>query len=445
MSGLDLLREGEFDPSTSDLVHKFQARERKYLHFDNRLTERRREISYDFEIEETPHRFYPLLGYTKLVRRVTLSASGEPQVVPKPREIKYASHRDSAYLEAYSSWLSLAYEAELKKSNLDRCVLAYRKGNATNIHHAKALFDEVAHRADCVVTALDIKGFFDSLLHQHLKHELLELLDAGRLEGHHWTIFKNVTRYSWVEQEALEVALGPKRKKKGRICTAEEYVTKVRGKENNLIRVNKNPWGIPQGTPISGLYANIYLLSFDRRMLRYANSIGGTYRRYSDDIAVVAPPHIRPEDVVQEIERAISSYGLQLSTHKTELSVFSRGLCQNENRPLQYLGFTYDGRKFFIRTASMLRYQKKMRQGIRAKLIAAKAQGIPSRNVYQRQLLSRYTHLGKGRNFVKYAYRAAEIMNAPSIRHQIKNHPRWFQRAWHKEVIRAYGDLVTSA
>jgi len=83
-----------------------------------------------------------------------------------------------------------------------------------------------------------------------------------------------------------------------------------------------------------------------------------------------------------------------------------------------------------------------MRRGIHAKLVAARAQEIPWFDVYQRELRSRYTHAGKRRNFIRYAYKAADIMNSPEIRQQVKKNVTWFDRAWESEVIKVYGGLV---
>ena len=414
------------------------------MHFDNRLSERRRARQFDFSNELKKHQFYPLLGYLKQSRRVKRNEAGAPVASVKDRPIKFASHGDSAYLEAYAAYLSLPYEHDLRNAGLHSSILAYRKGNRSNIHHAKDLFDEIASRGDCLIVAVDISGFFDNLLHDHLKYELSSLLATPVLTGHHWTIFKALTRYSWVDVAALDEALGVERKKAGRVCTPEQYISTVRSKKRGLVQVNGTGLGIPQGTPISGLYANIYMRSLDRRLLEYAVDLGGSYRRYSDDIAVVLPVSSDATAALSGIRNALSAYGLELSEGKTELTQFLDGRCANPHRPVQYLGFTYDGTRVQIRTSSMLRYQKKMRQGIRAKLVAAKAKEIPSDRVYRRQLLSRYTHLGKGRNYIKYVYRASDIFGDPHIRLQVKKHQLWFNRLWRKEVERVYGGLISS-
>ena len=83
-----------------------------------------------------------------------------------------------------------------------------------------------------------------------------------------------------------------------------------------------------------------------------------------------------------------------------------------------------------------------MRRGIHAKFVAAKQKGVPSSQVYEREVRSKYTHLGKRRNFLKYAYRAADLLEASEIKQQVKGHVRWFDRAWKSERKKVYGELI---
>jgi len=208
-----------------------------------------------------------------------------------------------------------------------------------------------------------------------------------------------------------------------------------------LVRKHDLEYGIPQGTPVSGLYANIYLRTFDLEISQLLASFGGSYRRYSDDIAIVLPLGAKQPHVVGVIEKLLADFSLALSVGKTETADFNQGVLASE-KPIQYLGFTYDGRSSLIRPSSMDAYRSKMKHGIHAKLVAAKQKGVPSYNVFKRQPLSRYTHKGKRRNFIQYAYKAADVLGAPEIRHQVKDHIRWFNDAWDREVVKVYGGLV---
>ncbi len=456
MPGFYQPSQNEFDHRTDDFVPLEFAKERKYNHFDLRLREVDRELAVDFSIENKAHRFWPLLGYTDVTRRFVRKKNADGQWIKdsdgnfvrceklKKRPIRFASHSDAAYLQAYASYITGYYERALAKDGTSQSVLAYRSGGGTNIHHAKYLFDEILDRGDCSVFAMDISGFFDCLDHKILRDEIAGLLDTKQLDGHHGTVWKNVTRYSWVETTDIEELLGKTRPFNGRICSPTDYVEHVQGRKSGLIRTHELSYGIPQGTPVSGLFANIYLRTFDRQMTAWCAEHGGSYRRYSDDIAVVLPLGAKPHHVVAIFEKMLSDYELAMSVEKTETADFSNGSLVSD-RPIQYLGFTFDGHRKLIRASSLDAYRSKMRRGIHAKLVAAKMKNVPSPKVFERELKSRYTHAGKRRNFLRYAYKASEVLNSTEIRQQVKPHTTWFRRAWDKEVVKVYGDLVASA
>ena len=181
MSGFYLPSEDEFDPSTDDFVHQSLSKERQYKHFDLPLARSDREVQIDFSTEASKHRFWPFLGYTDISRRYTRDHDGDKKLTLKPRPIRFASHSDAAYLQAYGEHLNRFYEEAITKDGTAPSVLAYRRGGGTNIHHAKSLFDEIRQRQDCAVFALDISGFFDSLDHLLLRDGLKEILGVRRL------------------------------------------------------------------------------------------------------------------------------------------------------------------------------------------------------------------------------------------------------------------------
>lgn len=325
MPGFYLPTEDEFDPSTDDFVPIAVTKERRYKHFDLPLPEDGRELHIDFSKETESHRFLPFLGFTDSVRKFVREDQGRRVPKTKKRAIRFASHSDAAYLQAYAEHLNPFYEKALAGDGTMGSVLAYRKGGGTNIHHAKVLFDEIIQRGDCTVIAMDISGFFDCLDHTLLRDEVAGLLGVTWLDGHHGTVWKNVTRYSWVETYELDTILGKKRNGHGRICSQTDYVRHVRGRKHGLVRKYDQTFGIPQGTPLSGLYANIYLRTFDREMIAMWNQRGGSYRRYSDDIAVVLPLGAKVNHVAAVVEKMLADFGLAMSVDKTEYADFVGG------------------------------------------------------------------------------------------------------------------------
>jgi RNA-directed DNA polymerase len=194
-------------------------------------------------------------------------------------------------------------------------------------------------------------------------------------------------------------------------------------REKGLIQKNDQQIGIPQGSPISALLSNVYLLDFDRQMSVIASRTGGLYRRYSDDILWICPIGAADE-IEREVYRCIGEFRLEINTGKTETSVF-RHDCSGQlvsDRPLQYLGFVFDGKQRLVRPNTLARYYRRVKTAIRrAQKMAAKA-GI-DRRVFRRQIYKRFSHLGT-RNFISYGRRAAVVMRADSIRRQVGRHWR---------------------
>lgn len=425
----------EFDPRVDDFVSK----ERKYLHFDLRLSEERRTGLAHTPDQISSHAFWPLLAYESVERRAKKDVAGNTVFEEKVRPIKFAAHSDAALLECYSRNLGAAYEAYLKDKAFSRSILAYRSGVGDNIAHAKCLFNEIKSRGDCTAIAVDISGFFDNIDHDVLFNSIKQVIGIRSLPIHDFKIFKFMTKFSWIESDALRARLGRLYGKRGRICTADEFRRLVRSKSGSLVQKNPNHFGIPQGTPLSGLYANISMLLVDSAIQKYVLDHGGSYRRYSDDIAIVLPGVIDSNLVVSMVSGVLASVNLKLSTHKTEVSHFAMTAeGQIADRPFQYLGFTFDGRKILIRQSSLNRYYSKMHKGIRAKVRAAKNKGVKRDEIYLRELYRKYTHFGKSRNFPRYAYRAAKELEAPEVRFQMRGHFQLFKMALAHYLDRAY-------
>ncbi|WP_431216292.1 reverse transcriptase domain-containing protein [Puia sp. P3] len=85
---------------------------------------------------------------------------------------------------------------------------------------------------------------------------------------------------------------------------------------------NGKPVGIPQGLPISANLANLYLLEFDKEILKeIVNASGGFYRRYSDDILVICRPN-QADYIESFIHSAITKSEVKISKEKTEKYLF---------------------------------------------------------------------------------------------------------------------------
>ncbi|OYY76917.1 MAG: hypothetical protein B7Y43_12670 [Sphingomonas sp. 28-62-20] len=428
--------EDDFDPLADDFV----SRERKYLHFDRPLSEQDRA-----KIRATPsaimsNSFWPLLAFSKTERRVKRDKKGVITFNDKVREIKFGSHYDSAILEHYSTNISEDFEQFIKNKPIADSILAYRRGVGNNITHANNLFEEIRQRGETTAIAVDISGFFDNIRHEVLLENIKKVRNVERLSDPDYKIFTRMTQFEWVDTSVIEQRLEGKFRPKGRICNAYQFRKYLRTKGDSVVETNVKFFGIPQGTPLSGLYANISLLGFDKELHDYFTNIGGSVRRYSDDIAILIPANVSTNDAIAFVRLKLGEVGLQLSEHKTEISNFffdRSAMAIVADKPFQYLGFTFDGQNVLIRQSSLNRFYSKMKSGVHAKVLAAHRNGVAPSNIYMRELFRKYTHFGKHRNFPRYAYRASREMKAPEIKKQIANHFNIF-----KEMVRLSIDSV---
>jgi hypothetical protein len=380
------------------------------------------------------HPFLPLLGYTKVERRMDFSGDF-PALAPKKRQIRYAGHTDSAIYSLYAADLSKLYDAELQRRGLGGVVLAYRSGIGNNVNFAKSLFDEVVERGDCVVVCLDVSKFFDNISHAILKSNLISLLGGSKLPKDWLKIFIRLSNYEYVTKEDLEPVVGRIRKR--HICDVETFRTKVRP----LIKKHTDDHGIPQGTPLSGLFANVSMLGFDEHAHRIMTDLGGSYRRYSDDIALVFPDEKQMASAISSIAQSLLDHHLAINDKKTCISHVRRvGPARIvTGDELQYLGFTYDGRRILVRPGSMTNFYARMKRGIRQYIKGAKKKGVSASAIRKRVPIGRFTHWGDDRNFVQYVYKAAEIMKSPEMKRQLRRHVPIFDRQWAKAMAKTYG------
>jgi len=79
------------------------------------------------------------------------------------------------------------------------------------------------------------------------------------------------------------------------------------------------PKGLPQGSVISPLLANLYLDKFDEAMEKYK------LVRYADDFVVLCRTKAKAEEALEFVKNTLSSLGLKLNTEKTKIVNFDYG------------------------------------------------------------------------------------------------------------------------
>lgn len=407
-------------------------RSRGYLHFDAPIGLKRAQACVMDPAKVSSHAFFPLIKYTISTEKIRVDKiAGKIVKATKNRSIAYASHLDSHIFSYYATELASLYETALATTGLSESIIAFRPLGLSNIQFAARAFSDIASRDTCTAIGLDITGFFDNLDHEILKDKWAQLLKLTRLPPDHYAIFRAITKFSTVERAALFAALGisehnPKATRI-RVCSAADFRGKVRAA--GLVTQNPNDFGIPQGTPISALLSNIYMFDFDIQMQSLVSKIGGSYYRYCDDILVIVATK-DANHIAGDVRVRIKQLKLDINPRKTEIREFSRiGAMLSADRPLQYLGFTFDGQRILLRSAALARYSQRMKQGVNLAKLTAKsrnsaraAQGLKSNTLYKRKLYEKYSHLGK-KNFVRYGHRAADILQSQAIRDQLE--PLW--------------------
>ncbi len=401
---------------------------RHYLHFDNPVGPHSASKIAMVPNTVEKHSFYPFIHTViKTVKLVKNKTTGIIERKEKKRDISYAAHADSHIYAYYAHLLNQRYEEALSNAGLENSVLAFRTMGKSNIEFAQIAFNDILCRQECDVIALDITGFFDNLDHYLLRKAWAKLLSADHLPPDHYNIYRSLTRWCRVDKRAVYNALNislhnPKKHHRKRLCEPNIFRTTVRP----LLQLNNQSKGIPQGTPISAALSNIYMLSFDAQMQSFANQINARYLRYCDDIIMIAPKGTL-DAIKTFVNDRINDFKLEIQTDKTEERTFSlEGDRLRTTEPLQYLGFTFDGKNVRIRSSSVARYCDRMKRGIRTannarrkynKLRMAKKRS--PKGLYLKKLFRRYSYLGR-RNFMSYAYRSAQIMKSQTIKKQLK-------------------------
>ena len=403
-----------------------------YAHFDLRVSLSMPSIR-KYVMDRTKivtHSFYPFIHFEKKNSRYGKKGP------KKPRELYYCSHLDRCVYQRYAFLLNYQYNIWACENNIDDVAIAYRDNlGKNNIDFAKDAFDAIRSFPQCFILVGDFTNFFDNLEHQYLKKMMCEVLGVERLPQDYFSVFKNITRFSSWDWKDIVKAAGENIAERGvrkKINSKETLLTKEQFQKNKKdIKKNISGVGVPQGSPVSAVLSNIYMIKFDKDIKRYVTSKGGIYMRYSDDFIIVLPYERDAE--IADFTSYIFSYvesmkGLiDLQKEKTSCYTYKDEVIYEGDQPssINYLGFLFDGKSIRIRPRAITKYYYRMRRKAhtigRSNWISSKGRHISAKELY-----SIYSRNDEKQTFIDYARKAKGILklNDQEANALIKHHKR---------------------
>ena len=403
-----------------------------YAHFDLRVSLSMPSIR-KYVMDRTKivtHSFYPFIHFEKKNSRYGKKGP------KKPRELYYCSHLDRCVYQRYAFLLNCQYNIWACENNIDDVAIAYRDNlGKNNIDFAKDAFDAIRSFPQCFILVGDFTNFFDNLEHQYLKKMMCEVLGVERLPQDCFSVFKNITRFSSWDWKDIVKAAGENIAERGvrkKINSKEIVLTKEQFQKNKKdIKKNISGVGVPQGSPISAVLSNIYMIKFDKDIKRYVTSKGGIYMRYSDDFIIVLPYERDAE--IADFTSYIFSYvesmkGLiDLQKEKTSCYTYKDEVIYEGDQPssINYLGFLFDGKNIRIRPRAITKYYYRMRRKAntigRSNWTSSKGRRISAKELY-----SIYSRNDEKQTFIDYARKAKGILklNDQEANALIKHHKR---------------------
>lgn len=358
---------------------------KNYLHFDFPLTENEREqlVSDISTGNIIHHRYLPFISFEI---RFRIFRAKEKKTVPKSRKIMLPSHHDALTYRYYGKALNRIYSDYAISHHINDVAVAYRESqpgvHLSNISIAKEVFDYTTSFSKSWIIKGDFHHFFDTLDHQHLAANLRKVFGIDMPKD--WSkMLRSITQYQSISRKTLERQLhlarvkvayrsnGQKKPKvRAYVSNLKELGQLIRNKQ---IRFSgKNHVGIPQGTAVSAVLANVYMIDFDEWLMKRCEEFGGLYRRYSDDFIIVLSNNQLDKTFVENfmseiIRKSQDLLHLEIEPKKTKLYSYEQNSHEvtlfydygtGETKPgkIDYLGFVFDGVSVSMRPKSIYKF-----------------------------------------------------------------------------------------